>query len=91
MALYWIVWSGPRSGRPSSQVTPRKTSTSFASEVKAESRAGTVPTSGHQSATRQLISNLYLLGVIFLILLGGGVWSWVADRGRDHGSPTGPA
>ena len=36
-------------------------------------------------------ANLYLLGVIFLILLGGGVWSWVADRGRDHGSPTGPA
>jgi tellurite resistance protein TerC len=36
-------------------------------------------------------ANLYLLGLIFLILLGGGVWSWVADRGRDRGTPTGPA
>jgi len=29
-------------------------------------------------------ANLYLLALIFLILLGGGVWSWVADRGRPR-------
>ena len=29
-------------------------------------------------------ANLYLLALIFLILLGGGVWSWVADRERPR-------
>ncbi len=29
-------------------------------------------------------ANLWLLALIFVILIGGGVWSWVADRGRSR-------
>ena len=32
-------------------------------------------------------TNLWLLGVIFAVLVGGGVASWVADRRRGMGGP----
>lgn len=31
-------------------------------------------------------ANLWLLALIFVILLGGGLWSWIADRNRDESS-----